>query len=205
AVGVYEITRAQYAAFVRATGTDGAPTVPEEEEQLPAVHVDFADAQAYVEWLSHMTGERYRLLSEAEWEYVARAQTQGAYFFGDESTEICRYANIADERTKVRFNTWYAAACDDGHSKLAPVGRFEPNPFGVYDIYGNAAEWVEDCWHLGYVDAPTDGSPWTAGPCETRVVRGGGWDARADDVRSAARYSAAYASDDRGIRVAREL
>lgn len=206
AVSVYEITRAQYAAFVRATGVPDTPVVSPEQAQLPAVYVEFAEAEAYAEWLSDMTRERYRLLSEAEWEYVARAGSRDVYFFGDDASEICRYANIADEQTAALFNIWRSAECDDGHAKLAPVGKFEPNAFGVHDILGNAAEWVRDCWHFGYDGAPVDGSAWIKpGACETRVVRGGSWDSRPDDIRSAARYSAADPFGDRGIRVAREL
>lgn len=206
AVSVYEITRAQYAAFARATAVPGTPVISPEQAQLPAVYVEFAEAEAYAEWLSDMTRERYRLLSESEWEYVARAGSRDVYFFGDDASEICRYANIADEQTKALFNTWQAARCDDGHAKLAAVGKFEPNAFGVHDILGNAAEWVRDCWHFDYDGAPVDGSAWIKpGACETRVVRGGSWDSRPVDIRSAARYSAANSWDDRGIRLAREL
>lgn len=205
AVSVNEITRAEYAHFVRATGRHGMPTVADEEKALPVVHVEYEDAVAYAQWLSDKSNEHYRLLSEAEWEYVARAGTKGTYFFGENVDDVCRYANIADARTEARFNTWHAVECDDGYAKLAPVGRFEPNPFGVHDIYGNVAEWVSDCWHFGYEGAPADGSSWISHPCDTRVVRGGAWDSRPDDIRSSARYAAAYASDDRGIRLARDL
>lgn len=206
AISKFEITRAQYTAYVRATGEPGKPVlVPTELARHPAVHVEFNDAEAYAEWLSGMTGERYRLPSEAEWEYVARAGSAATYFFGEDENEICRYANIADERTKERFQTWDVVACDDGHAKLAPAGNYEPNAFGVHDIYGNAAEWVSDCWHFGYEGAPADGSAWTGGFCQSRVVRGGSWDSKSDDIRSAARYAAVYSSDDRGIRLIREL
>ena len=111
------------------------------------INVSWEDAQAYVSWLSQQTGARYRLLSEAEWEYVARAGSRTARYWGESESGRCRYAN------------GYARSCDDGYEwETAPVGSFAPNVFGLYDVLGNVYEWMEDCWNGSYAGAPTDGS-----------------------------------------------
>ena len=150
-------------------------------------------AQAYVRWLSGKTGEEYRLLSEAEWEYVARAGTTTAYWWGDD---------IGRNR----------ANCDGCGSRwdnrqTAPVGSFSANPFGLHDVHGNVWEWVEDCWNDGYRGAPTDGSAWESGECERRVLRGGSWYSVPELLRSADRdrYSAGGRLNNAGFRVARTL
>ena len=130
----------------------------------PVVGVDWDDAQQYVAWLSKQTGKTYRLLSEAEWEYAARAGTTTAYSWGDE----------------VKPNGAAMANCYDCGSQwddkeTAPVGSFAPNAFGLNDMLGNVWEWVEDCYHDSYDGAPNDGSAWTAGDCKERVSRGGSW------------------------------
>ena len=126
------------------------------------INVSWEDAKAYAAWLSEQTGKRYRLPSESEWEYAARAGTETAYSWGNE---------IGVNR----------ANCDGSGSKwsdkrTSPVGSFEPNAFGLYDMHGNVQEWVEDCWHDNYEGAPTDGSAWTSGDDGSlAVVRGGSW------------------------------
>ena len=166
AVGVYEITFEEWDACAWEGGCGGA--IPEDEgwgrANRPVVNVSWDDAQAYVTWLSGTTGQEYRLLTEAEWEYVARAGTQTARHWGDSESEQCMHANGNDDDV----------SCSDGFANSAPVGSLHPNAFGLYDMLGNVWEWVEDCWHDSYSNAPNDGS---AAPsesdCSYRVLRGG--------------------------------
>jgi formylglycine-generating enzyme required for sulfatase activity len=159
----------------------------------PVINVDWDDAQAYAKWLSGVTGRRYRLLSEAEWEYAARAGSQRAYPWGDD----------------IKLNGKPMANCGDpwDGNTTVPVGSFPANRFGLYDMIGNVWEWTEDCWNYNYDGAPSDGSPWMSGICTMRVVRGGSWLFAPTIHRSATRNS--FDSDSRtpalGFRVARTL
>ena len=160
----------------------------------PVINVSWYDAQRYVAWLAKMTGKPYRLLSEAEWEYVARAGTKTAYSWGDEIG-------------KGKANCLGCGSEWDG-KRTAPVGSFAPNAFGLRDMHGNVSEWVEDCSHPKYDGAPADGSAWTeGGDCLSRVVRGGGWDTNPGNLRSASRGSGRVftQSNSVGFRVARKL
>ena len=161
AVGVYEVTRGEFGRFVRATGystgdrcwtfEDGK--VEERSgrvwrnpgyrqgERDPVVCVSWEDAQAYVRWLSEETGKRYRLLSEAEWEYVARGGTSMARYWGESEAEQCRHANGADADTGFEW----VVSCHDGYARTAPVGQYEANGYGLYDVLGNVWEWTQDC------------------------------------------------------------
>ena len=143
------------------------------------VCVNWEDAQAYTAWLSRESGAEYRLLSEAEWEYVARGGTQTVQYW--EEGEQCRHVNGADASTEFDWKI----ACDDGHARTAPVGSYTENGFGVSDVLGNVWEWVEDCWNGNYEGAPADGTAWTSGNCHTRMVRGGSWDCTPWVLRSA--------------------
>jgi formylglycine-generating enzyme required for sulfatase activity len=139
----------------------------------PAINVSWDDAKTYVAWLSRITGKTYRLLSEAEWEYAARAGSQTAYPWGNEIGKGNANCNGCGSH-------W-------DHKQAAPVGQFPANAFGLHDMHGNVWEWVEDCYHENYNQAPTDGSAWTTGDCSTRVVRGGSWVNDPVDLRSADR------------------
>ena len=157
------------------------------------INVSWEDAQGYVRWLSRKTGEEYRLLSESEWEYVARAGTRTRYWWGDE---------IGRNR----------ANCDGCGSRwedrqTAPVGSFSANGFGLHDVHGNVWEWVEDCWNESYAGAPRDGSAWESGECGRRVLRGGSWYNNLRYLRSAfrGRNSAGNRYMFIGFRVARTL
>ena len=157
----------------------------------PVIDVSWLDAKDFLKWLSDKTGQIYRLPSEAEWEYIARAGTNSPYWWGrDVGTGN---ANCRD--------------CGTGGNETFPVGTFKPNPFGLFDTAGNAAEWVEDCWNDSYRHAPHDGSAWTTGQCQLRVLRGGAFDSQAKYVASAARFR--YDFDVRylanGFRVVREV
>ena len=169
----------------------------------PVINVSWDQAVRYSEWLSRETGESYRLLSEAEWEYAARAGSNKKYHFGNDSAELCRYANHADAGTDYE---WRNTACSDGVGKqTAIVGSYEPNAFGLYDMHGNVWEWVQDCWNSDYAGAPGDGQAWEVGDCSQRVARGGSWYYAPDILRSASRehYSTDFRNDKGGFRVAR--
>jgi formylglycine-generating enzyme required for sulfatase activity len=206
AMSVREVSSAQYRAFAAATGRELHVKTRNDADEVPARYISWRDASAYTDWLTDQTGSRYRLPSEAEWEYVARAGTRSAYFFGDSLEEICVYANLADQSSREFYGGWESEDCDDGYPRLAPVGRLKPNPFGVHDILGNVTEWVLDCGTSDYATAPSDGSAASSRrSCRSHGYRGGSWDSQADQLRSAYRSASHGAGDDRGIRLVREL
>lgn len=174
----------------------------------PAVCVSWEDAQDYVRWLSAQTGKRYRLLSEAEWEYAARAQSTAQVYWSDRGRDTaCIYGNVADQTTSGDFAWVERFSCTDGWWLPAPVGLYRPNAFGLYDMLGNVWEWVEDCFNPDYELAAGDGRPRTCGQCERRIMRGASWGTRPSGVRFGNR---ARAPIDRrsvtiGFRVARDL
>lgn len=182
------------------------------EDNFPVTCVTWEDARAYADWLSRETGYDYRLLSEAEYEYATRAGTDTAYYWGDDPkrTEACQYSNqpdwtLADHLDNDTRGFRYRFQCDDGYPFTAPVGQYEPNAFGLYDMLGNAWEFVQDCWHDNYVDAPADGSAWmTGGDCDVRVMRGGSWGNTPWFARSSNRAQVLvnYAGHSFGFRVA---
>ena len=172
----------------------------------PVVCVSWDDAVAYVEWLSSETGVRYRLPSEAEWEYTARSGSTTKYHFGNDESQLCRYGNHLDRSASLE--EWRNESCSDGVGEgTAEVGSYRPNDFGLHDMHGNVWEWVQDCWNDGYVGAPSDGSAWKRGDCGKRVLRGGFWFNVPWVLRSA--YRSRITADNRhfnfGFRVARTL
>ena len=225
AVGVKEVTRGEYGRFVSATGhASGDSCITYEggeweersgrswrnpgfgqEDSHPVVCVNWNDAKAYVDWLSRETGEAYRLLSESEWEYVARGGTETARYWGESERGQCRYANGADEASGNLG--WGKASCNDGRARTSPVGSYEANGFGLRDVLGNVWEWVEDCWNGSYAGAPSDGSAWKSGDCSRRVLRGGSWVDVPRSLRSANRnrYSTGSRGSYSGFRIARTL
>jgi formylglycine-generating enzyme required for sulfatase activity len=168
------------------------------------------DAQAYVAWLSQKTGKRYRLLTEAEFEYAARAGSTTVFSWGVDANSACAFANVADVATMA--TAWWrqnytAVSCNDGAGYTMPVGRYQANAFGLFDMIGNVNEWVADCYVDGYGTAPTDGSAVEITNCQQRSVRGGGWSSVPYLARSAARTFApanARLQVD-GFRIARDL
>ena len=195
AVGVYEVTFDEWEACVRGGGCEDIGYEDWGRGTHPMINVSWDDAQGYVRWLSRETGQRYRLLSEAEWEYVARAGTGTARYWGDSAAAQCRYANGADaahvpwrQEIDSLYDSSYAARCSDGYGYTAPVGSYEPNAFGLHDILGNVWEWTDDCWNGSYAGAPADGSAWRSGDCSQRVLRGGSWNLGPVDLRSASRF-----------------
>jgi formylglycine-generating enzyme required for sulfatase activity len=158
----------------------------------PVINVSWEDTKEYLSWMSRRTGQRYRLPTEAEWEYAARAGTRTAFWWGRD----------------VSSGHAQCATCENPPpQRTAAVRSFRPNGFGLYDTAGNAAEWVEDCWNDNYRNAPKDLSAWTKGDCELRVLRGGSFTSQANAIRSAARfrydYDVRYYAN--GFRVLREL
>ncbi|MGE0256713.1 MAG: SUMF1/EgtB/PvdO family nonheme iron enzyme [Alphaproteobacteria bacterium] len=226
AVAVNEVTRGEFAAFVEATGysagdrcgilTDGKWELTTghgwrdpgyfQDDRHPVVCVDWYAANAYVSWLSRRTGRHYRLLSEAEWEYAARAGTATRYWWGASPHVGCEMANVADQSMKDSYpKIPWAVVCRDGYAHTAPVGTYPANDFGLHDVAGNVVEWVEDCVTDSYVGAPSDGSAWTAGECDSRGLRGGSWSDTPPYFRSAARgmFDAGSRYSAVGFRVAR--
>jgi sulfatase modifying factor 1 len=194
--------------FIAANGNWHSPGFPQTGRD-PVVCVSWDDAQAYVAWLSAKTGHVYRLPTEAEWEYAARAGTTTARYGSDNPAELCRYSNVGDLDYSEQHpgDSGANRACRDGYAFTSPVGSFPPNQFGLYDMLGNVMDWNEDCWNANYSGAPTDGTAWQSGDCGRRVVRGGSWDADLSVVRSANRRGIPtfYRSTTFGFRVARTL
>jgi formylglycine-generating enzyme required for sulfatase activity len=144
-------------------------------EQHPVACVSWNDVQAYLDWLRRSTGRRFRLPSEAEWEYAARAGSQAVYPWGDDPDAGCTEANGRDLTPWPDGGAWEARLeCHDGHFSPAPVGSYAANRFGLHEMIGNLSEWVQDCRHDSYDGAPADGSAWEqGGDCSSRLVRGG--------------------------------
>ena len=209
ALGKYEATFGEWDACV-ADGACGGYR-PQDygwgRGERPVINASWDDAKAYLDWLSRKTGRMYRLASESEWEYAARAGTTTARFWGESVDRACGYANAADLSAKRVYSGLAVPDCDDGYAHTAPVGSFAANAFGLHDVLGNVWEWVEDCQNDSYDGAPTDGSAWRSGDCQIRVPRGGSWYYIPGHVRSANRDWAGTETrlDDIGFRVARTL
>ena len=212
AVSTFDISRAEFAAFASQTNfsvpgarcdwrAPRAGGVPFEQGPTdPVVCVSWQDAQLYVAWLSEKTRKQYRLLSEAEWEYAARAGSSSARPWGEFASHD--RANTGADRCCAPF-----ASGHDRWLHTSPAGSFPSNAFGLSDMLGNVWQWVEDCASDGYADAPTNGAARNAGPCDLRVVRGGSWFHPPDMARSASRAAdrADFRVGDIGFRVAETL
>lgn len=235
AAGIFEVSRDEFEAFVSATahntgttceifGANGTKDISgrsfrnpgfKQEGNHPAVCVSWEDAKAYAEWLSKTSGKTYRLLTEAEWEYAARAGTTSLYHFGNDSSSICDFANGSDQTLKSSglLRDWTYASCKDGSVYTAKVGAFKTNAFGIHDMHGNVSEWVQDCWERDYSGATTDGTATT--PCDVqlgtwekgRVLRGGSWNEEPQHQRSSRRshIMPELRLNDVGFRVGRTL
>ncbi len=189
AIGKYEVLGFQYRAFETATGRSGAEY---HGDKASVTNVSWYDAQKYIDWLNDRTGLNYRLPTEAEWEYAARAGSITAYHFGDDEYLLYRYANYGQR-----------------NSGPMKAGSFRPNAWGIYDMLGNVWEWVEDCWHDDYSGAPSDRRAWVSGCVDTEraVLRGGSWNAHAWSLRSVSRAgsSRSVRSDLSGFRLVQDL
>lgn len=194
AIGKFELSVAEWQACVAAGGCSYKPgpnnAVP---DRYPMENLSWDDATEYVHWLQKMTGKPYRLLTEAEWEFAARAGTETRYSWGDELKP-----GRAD-----------CDGCGPNHDRSRPadVGSFPPNAWGLYDMEGNVAQWVDDCWHSYYKGAPTDGEAWGGGDCSTRVLRGGSWNNPPSDITVSSRnfYDSGVRYPGNGLRVALTL
>ena len=230
AIGIHEVTRGEFARFVSAAGRetgnsclsrDGEGFVErpgatwrnpgfEQTDDHPVVCVSWNDAVAYARWLSGETGHDYRLPSESEWEYAARAGTRAARWWGEDASSQCAHANGAAGETSV---DWRYEGCEDEHVRTAPVGSFQANDWKLRDMLGNVWEWTRDCWNEDYAAAPSDGSAREAGDCRFRVFRGGSWMSEPRYLRAAIRGASAIRRanasevrlDDAGFRVVRAL
>ena len=193
-MGKYEVTFAQWDACVADGGCGGYR--PDDEGwgrgNRPVINVSWDDAQSFIDWLNDKTDENFRLPTEAEWEYAARADTTTIYHFGNAEAQLCRYANHADSSTDYSNTN---KACSDGVGKrTATVGRYQPNSYGLYDMHGNVWEWVQDCYNDSYVGAPSDGRAWMSGDCGQHTLRGGSWYNGPRAMHSATRTKRALAS-----------
>lgn len=191
-IGVHEVTFQEYDRFARASGRSPPQDYGWGRGARPVVGVSWEDARAYAAWLSQQTGRRYRLPSEAEWEYAARAGTQSSFWWGyalEPGRAVC-----------------FDCGSQWDNRSTAPVKRFAPNPFGLYDTAGNVMEWVADCYVAGYAGAPTEGSARIAGECATRVARGGAFNKPSSSMRSyvRARFAPQTQLNMLGFRVARD-
>jgi formylglycine-generating enzyme required for sulfatase activity len=218
AVSRYEVTVGQYRQFseetkrgtrndncVVVTGLRGGEPVQgkswedpnyEQGEDHPVACISWNDSKDFIDWLAEKTGKPYRFLTEAEWEYAARAGTSTRYFFGNDEKELCDYANVPDVTAKEEmarnegWSKWLYVECNDGYGiQTAPVGSYKPNAFGLYDVHGNVWEWVRDCYQNTFSGAPKDGSARVSGDDCDRVVRGGSLSAPVTASRSAMRFS----------------
>ena len=184
AIGKYEVTQEQWHAVM------GDNPSKNKGRTLPVENVSWGDAQSFVQKLSRKTGKKYRLPSEAEWEYSVRGGSTTTYPWGNSDAELHVYA-------------WFNAIANATNH----VGLKKPNQFGLYDMLGNVWEWTQDCWNANYNGSPTDGSAWVNGNCSLRVLRGGSWLYLPLDLRSASRNRSAIAGrlSSNGFRVAKDL
>jgi formylglycine-generating enzyme required for sulfatase activity len=201
ALSKYEVTFEQWEACVADDGCGGL--VPDDQgwgrANHPVIDVGWDDAKAYVAWLSRKTGKQYRLPSEAEWEYAARAGTATSFSFGD---------TITTAQANYDASAGAQVSPDQNRQKTMPVGSYPANAFGLHDMHGNVWEWVEDCWSDEYTAVtPADGTPYLGANCTGRVMRGGSWEDYAGELRAAARVGSN--TDDPtwsdGFRVARPV
>jgi formylglycine-generating enzyme required for sulfatase activity len=224
-MGVYEVTVGEFREFVDGTARkitgctvyDGAwherPDLGwsdvgyPQTSTHPVACVSWRDARDYTTWLSHKTGQRYRLASASEWEYAARAGSSTPRPWATNTEAACKSANVADQSAAQRYPGWNVHPCNDGYVYSAPVGSFAPNAFGLYDMLGNVFEWVQDCWHPDYRGAPSDGSAWLTGDCSQHDMRGGSWFTTPPYVGVAARnrFEEGYRSNSVGFRLVRDM
>ena len=230
AIMKYEVTLAEYRRFVEATarrargdcssadGADGEwvqdPLINwlnpgfAQTESDPVVCVAWDDAVAYAEWLSVQTGKTYRLPSESEWEYAAKANLQTAYGAASDPSALCSFMNGADVTAGQKFPSWKTLSCSDGYANTAPVGSYAGNGFGVFDMAGNVWEWVADCYTDDHAEAQHSGKlTSTSEACSTRSIRGGSWSSLSRQLRAATRFGieASVRTNTLGFRLVRTL
>lgn len=243
-IGKYEVTVKEFAQFIEATSYQTPSECRHQPNQNwhepwpvtkgswenndfsdsefhPVVCIGAGPAQAYANWLSEVSGKSYRLLSEAEWEYAARAGKDTQFNFGEDPnlTQICEYENVADlsaeQSAQNRYGATYLGVmvdimggisqCDDKSGFASIVGQYKPNSFGVYDMIGNVSEFTQDCYNSNYIGAPVDGSAWLNGNCEKRMVRGSSWHWLGGSTRDRGAPSADWIGALEGFRLALDI
>ncbi len=219
AMGRYEVSFDEYDLFAAATGRERPNDQGWGRGNRPVINISWDDAVAYTAWLSERTGKRYRLPSEAEWEYATRAGTTTPRFWAEnppgEPDAACTYANVFDQHNESKVKatyagiTWESFKCSDDYPFTAPVDQFKPNAWGLHNTLGNVWEWVQDCYHEDYQGAPNDGSAYEGGmKCANGllVVRGGSWINDVWDARSANRFGSdpVHRNYDQGFRLAQD-
>lgn len=210
ALMVHEVSFSQYDAYAKAANIELPDDRGWGRGDRPVINVTWDDAVAYAQWLSQQTGQHYQLPSESVWEYAARAGTTTPFFFGDDINQLCLYGNVADISEARDRGGKPLINCDDGVGRrTAPVASYKPNPFGLYDMNGNVREWLQDCYHDSYRNAPSDGSA-RVDDCNTeeQVLRGGAWFSfpwiSASSTRQSAEpYAASFSMGFRLMRIAR--
>lgn len=229
AMGQTEVTRGQFAVFVAETGhqslgcmvNNGKTWVLDrskswrepgfsQDDEHPAVCVNYDDAKAYTDWLSRKTGKRYRLPTETEWEYAARAGSTSGKPWADKPALACAHAKVADRSHAARFSQKSAEMffpCETGYAFTAPVAHYQASSLGLFDMYGNVREYVADCWNPTYWGKKLGTTARTTGSCETAVLRGGGWFDAPPNIRPARRFreDRVQRRADQGFRVVKEL
>jgi formylglycine-generating enzyme required for sulfatase activity len=225
AMAINDVTVAQFGAFVAATGRNmqGCDVYDgqwkhqqnnswqnpgfEQSANHPVTCVSWNDANAYAQWLSAQVGHHYRLPSASEWEYAARAGSNGAQPWSGNGADACLNANVADSSALRRYPGWIAFGCSDGFVYTSPVGSFKANLFGLHDMLGNVFQWTEDCWNANYTHAPIDGSARSDGNCAEHELRGGSWFSSPEFVRADYRnhFAEDYRASSIGIRLVRDL
>jgi formylglycine-generating enzyme required for sulfatase activity len=206
AISKYEVTNAQYRLFMKShsSGNHGGDDLNGDNQ--PVVSVNYRDdAVQYARWLSEKSGKRYRLPTEAEWEYAARAGTSTRNYWGDISSKACSYANVLDMASKRAFSAFGPDnhKCRDGYKVSAPVGSFKPNAFGLYDMMGNVWEWTSDWYDEGYYKKSPRDNPQGPSSGWARVIRGGGWNSGSRLIRSSRRtyVDPGFSLDNLGFRL----
>jgi formylglycine-generating enzyme required for sulfatase activity len=203
-LGQFEVTQGEWRKVMVYLNPD--PSQFNGDDFRPVETVSFNDVQIFIALMNFFGTRHYRLPSESEWEYAARAGTVTPRYWGTRINDGCSYENMADVTLKKQSPDLSAASCEDGFANTAQVGSFKSNPWKLYDILGNVAEWVADCYEGSYRDAPKDNSAFETRNCSTRVVRGGSWSSVARYIRAARRYGVApyVRSGDFGFRLARD-
>jgi formylglycine-generating enzyme required for sulfatase activity len=192
AISKFEVTFSEYEKYAKATKNPMPDDLYMEHETSPVIFVKWDDAFNYAKWLSEQTGQKYRLPSEAEWEYAAAGGRDTPFWWGYEEKPGMAHCFACESQFDPR--------------KPAKIGQFPANPYGLYDISGNVSEWVYDCWHDSYKDAPSDGSVWEGGDCSQRIARGGSYISPQQSLRVAKRdkFKSDSGYDHVGIRLARD-
>jgi formylglycine-generating enzyme required for sulfatase activity len=206
-MGKYEVTNAQYQRFDANHDSGSYESYALNGTDQPVVRVSWQEAVAYADWLSAKTGSRFRLPTEAEWEYAARGGKTNSRYWGDDPNQACRYANIYDETArKAKPFNWANYPCEDGQVVVAPVGKYAPNGFGLYDLLGNVAEWTCSEYDNAYAGGETRCADRSVATGGRRVLRGGSWSDYPGLVRFAYRFPAApeYRKFDLGFRLVLE-